>query len=383
MTGPLRIAVGVYVARGPMGGLSWHYLHYAAGLAALGHHVTVVEDSGDHAWCCYHPTTGDNDDDPAEGLAYAAACYARLGLTRWAYYDAHRSAWTGPSADTIDEELRTAEVFLNISGATTMRPWLEQVPRRVLVDTDPGFTQVRHLEVAADRSLAAAHTDFFTFGELFGQPGCSLPDDGFPWRPTRQPLALDAWTLPTPAGTGPFTTVMRWDSYVVRRHGGLELGMKSRSFQPFLDLPAESPVDLEIALGGPAPESDLRSRGWSIRDPQQVAPDPWALQDYLRSSAGEFAVAKHGYVVSRSGWFSERSANYLASGRPVVTQDTGFSSVLPTGEGLLPFSDPDSALAALREVSASPARHGAAARRLAVEFFDARKVLPAMLDQVG
>jgi hypothetical protein len=383
VTDPLRVVVGVYVARGPMGGLSWHYLHYAAALVELGHHVTVLEDSGDHEWCCYHPATGENDADPRDGLRYADDCYTRLGLgDRWAYYDAHTSTWHGSVAETVAAELSQADVFLNISGATVVRPWWTSIPHRVLIDTDPGFTQVRHLTEPVERALAEAHTDYFTFGERFGQPGCLLPDDGFAWRPTRQPLALQCWPVRPPSGDRVFTTVMRWDSYYTRRHGDLELGMKSRSFEPYVDLPADSPVQLEIALGGPAPEEELRSHGWRIRDPFEVTPDPWAMQDYVAGSTAEFTVAKHGYVSTRSGWFSERSANYLLSGRAVITQDTGFASGLPVGSGLLAFSTRDEALACIEAVLARPAEHGAAAREIAVQHFDGRRLLDDLLCQV-
>lgn len=383
MTDPLRVVVGVYVARGPMGGLSWHYLHYAAALADLGHHVTVIEDSGDHEWCCYHPTTGVNDADPGDGLAYAARCYDRLGLgERWSYYDAHTTTWHGPAATAVAAELRLADVFVNVSGATVMRPWLEEIPRRVFIDTDPGFTQVRHLTVPADRTLADAHTDFFTFGECIGRSDCLLQADGFAWKPTRQPLALGWWRARSPVAEQRFTTVMRWDSYYVRRHDGVELGMKSRSFEPYRDLPARTPVPLEIALGGPAPDDELRARGWRIRDPFKVASDPWAMQDYVAGSMAEFTVAKHGYVSTRSGWFSERSANYLASARPVITQDTGFPSLLPTGSGLLAFANPDEALACIDSVRTRPIEHGAAAREIAEEYFDGRRILDGLLAEV-
>src|SRR5262249_4053715 len=154
----------------------------------------------------------------------------------------------------------------------------------------------------------------------------------------RQPVVLDAWPVTPGLPDGKFTTVMLWDGYRARFHQGRRFGLKSDSFGPYFDLPRRAGPHFELAVGSPsAPRGELRSRGWSLRNPLEAARDPWAFRDYIRQSKCEFSVAKHGYVVSRSGWFSERSASYLASGRPVVVQDTGFSDWLPTGRGVLAF----------------------------------------------
>jgi hypothetical protein len=377
----LRILVGVYLVRGPMGGLSWHYLQYAVGLAALGHDVYMIEDSDDHEWGCYDPVRDVVNADPTYGLAYADRVCRRLGLAdRWAYHDVHGGGWRGPAAPGIEATIRGADLFLNISGAHVMRPWLMDVPARAFVDTDPAFRQIRTLTEPDEARLAREHTSFHTFGERFGEPDCRIPDDGLPWKATRQPVVLDAWPVTEPPAGAAFTTVMRWDSYAVREWGDLKLEMKSRSMEPYLDLPAKARAPLEIGFGGPGPEDDLRARGWRIRNPFEVSPDPWAFQDYISKSAGEFTVAKHGYVSTRSGWFSERSAGYLASGRAVITEDTGFSSLIPIGEGLISFSDPATALEGIETVLSDPQRHGRAARQLAEEYFDARKVLPRLLE---
>jgi hypothetical protein len=175
---------------------------------------------------------------------------------------------------------------------------------------------------------------------------------------------------------------MQWDSYSSRDYNGMHYGMKSESFSPYLDLPRHTWVELEIALGSvEAPREQLVEQGWRLRDPLEVTRDPWSYQDYIRNSRGEFSVAKHGYVVTNSGWFSERSACYLASGRPVVVQDTGFSSQLSGDAGLVAFSTPDQALAGLEDVNADYQRHCEAARALAETCFDARQVLRSLLDR--
>jgi hypothetical protein len=275
-----------------------------------------------------------------------------------------------------------ADVVLNLSGANPLRAHALASPVRVLVDTDPVFTQVRHLSDPKAAAGARLHTAFFTFGENIGRPGCTIPDDALPWQPTRQPVLLRAWDVtPSPAGAR-FTTVMQWDSYPAAVYAGERFGMKSDSFGPYFDLPRRSPYPLEIALGRSEPAVDLlREYGWTVRSARQPTRDPWAYQRYIRGSAGEFTVAKHGYAISRSGWFSERSASYLASGRPVVTQDTGFTDWLETGSGVHSFRSPEEAVAALEAVHRAPRREADAARSVAERYFDSRHVLSSLLER--
>jgi hypothetical protein len=379
----LRIVVLGYLVRGPLGGLAWHHLQYVLGLARLGHTVTFAEDSDDYP-SCYDPDRGVVDADPAYGLRFAAETFGRVELGgRWAYHDAHTARWLGPCAERIGDIFASADLLLNLSGVNPLRPWALEVPARVLVDTDPAFTQVRHLTDPAARSLAEAHTAFFSFGENIARRGRSeVPVDGFAWQPTRQPVVLEAWPMTPGPATGLFTTVMQWDSYPARTYRGRRYGMKADSFGPYLDLPARAGAVFELALGSAsAPRDLLREKGWQLRDPLAVTRDPWTYQRYLTGSKAEFGVAKHGYVASRSGWFSERSACYLASGRPVLVQDTGFTDWLPSGAGVLAFGTPEEAAAGVEEVGRRYDFHCRAARNLAEEFFDARKVLPSLLER--
>jgi hypothetical protein len=379
----LRIVVLGYLVRGPLGGLAWHHLQYLLGLAQLGHEVLFVEDSDDYP-SCYDPSRNVVDTDPGYGLRFAARTLDRLGLgERWAYHDAHTGRWLGPAAGWALRYCSEAELLLNVSGVNPIRDWLGGIPARVLVDTDPVFTQIRHLSDPAARELAQRHTAFFSFGENIGREGCSVPDDGFPWQPTRQPVVLDAWPVSEGPAGGRFTTVMQWDSYPAREHGGRRYGMKSASFAPYLDLPGRVAPVLELAVGSEsAPRDLLREHGWAVRDPLEPTRDPWTYQQYIQESSAEFSVAKHGYVVSRSGWFSERSAAYLASGRPVVTQETGFSTWLPTGSGVVSFDTFDEARQGIEEVRHRYAFHCRAAREVAEESFDARTVLTGMLERI-
>jgi hypothetical protein len=379
----LRIIVLGYIVRGPIGGMAWHYLNYVLGLARMGHDVLFVEDSDDYA-SCYNPSDHSVTADPSYGLQFIADAFNRLGLgPRWAYYDAHQDAWHGIGAADFDTFANSADLLINVSGVNPVRDWMDTVPRRVLIDTDPAFTQVRHLQDDAARHRAEAHTDFLSFGECIGQDDCSIPDDGFPWHPTRQPIVLDEWQAQSPPEGAAFSTVMQWDSYEVLAHDGQEFAMKSKSFQPLFDLPQRTDAPVEIALGSPsAPREELARAGWNLVDPLAVTLTPWSYRDYIAGSAGEFSVAKQGYVTSRGGWFSERSACYLASGRPVILQDTGFSSVLPTGDGLHAYDDSDGAVSALERCWSDPEGQQTAAREIARECFDAPKVLTDLIESL-
>ncbi|CAN5845604.1 hypothetical protein BH23GEM7_BH23GEM7_05810 [soil metagenome] len=377
----LRILVLGYIVRGPLGGLVWHHLQYVMGLARLGHDVYFLEDSDDYP-SCYDPEHDRIGTDPTYGLRFAADAFARVGLEgRWAYHDAHSGRWHGIPEQRVREVCRSADLLLNLSAVNPLRPWLEEVPVRALVDTDPVFTQIRHLEDPAAREQALRHTAFFSFAENIGRDGASVPDDGLPWQPTRQPMVLDAWRFEPGPPDGSLTTVMQWKSYAAREYAGRRYGMKALSFKPYLDLPQRSAATFELALGSAsAPRERLEQLGWSVRDSRLPTRTPWSYQEYLRGSKAEFGVAKHGYVVSRSGWFSERSAAYLASGRPVVTQETGFSDWLPAGEGLFPFATPEEALDAIEAVNARYDFHCRAARGVAEEHFASGKVLNELIE---
>jgi hypothetical protein len=341
----LRIIVLGYIVRGPLGGLAWHHLQYVMGLARLGHDVYFVEDSDEYP-SCYDPIRNTMDTDPAYGLRFAKRTFDRVGLNdRWAYYDAHTSRWLGPCTDRILEVCATADFLLHMSGKNPLRPWLMKIPMRALVDTDPVFTQIRHLTDPAARTVALQHTSFLSFGENIGLDGCTIPRDGLPWQTTRQPVVLDAWPVTPGRSQGKFTTVMQWDSYPACEYDGLRYGMKSDSFGPYMELPERAGHVFELAVGSStAPKELLRRKGWVVRNPLEPTQDPWTYQRYIQHSKAEFGVAKHGYVVSHSGWFSERSAAYLASGRPVLIQETGFSDWLQTDSGVIPFNSPEEAV---------------------------------------
>jgi hypothetical protein len=378
----VRVLVLGYMVRGPLGGVAWHHLQYVLGLERLGHDVYFLEDSDDFE-SCYDPVQGETIADPSFGIAFTQAAFTRAGLSEcWAYYDAHTQTWLGPCAGRALELCRTADVCLNVSGVNPLRDWLLDVPVRVLIDTDPAFTQIRHLSDAAAMEAALRHNAFFSFGENIASGDCSIPDDGLTWQATRQPVVLDAWPVTQGPPDGNFSTIMQWESYPERLYDGRLYGMKSRSFPPYMDLPTKVGARFELALGSDsAPRDRLREFGWLVRDPYEVSTDPWVYQRFIQQAKAEFSVAKQGYVTTKCGWFSDRSTSYLASGRPVITQETGFSRWLKAERGLIPFRSPDEAVAAVERVRQDYERHCRSAREVVEEHFDARNVLPSLLDR--
>jgi hypothetical protein len=380
-TQQLRIVVLSYVIRGPLGGRTWSKLHYLMGLSRLGHEVFYVEDSDDYP-SCYDPVRDVVGCDATYGLRFAEDNFGRIGMGgRWAYYDAHQTRWLGPCADHILDICASADVVINLCGINPLRPWLLEIPARIYIDQDPAFTQIRHLTSEAAREFARQHTAFFSFGETFGKPQSSIPDDGFPWQPTRQPVLIDAVRFTPGPPNGTLTTVMLWDSYPSREYNGIHYGMKSDSFAPYMDLPTRSDESFELAIGSPTtPRERLRRHGWALRDSREPTRDPRSYQDYISQSKAEFSVAKHGYVISHSGWFSERSLAYLASGRPVLTQETGFSDWLDVDAGVLPFTKPIEVLDQLTRLNARYEVHCRAAREVAASYFNAQEVLSRLLE---
>jgi hypothetical protein len=366
--------------------MAWHHLQYVAGMARLGHEVWFLEDSGDDPWACYDPSRGTTDADPSCGLEFARKSFELVGLPDcWAYFDAFESKWHGPRRNDIEEICARADLVINLSGSNVLRPQLAGIPRRVYLDTDPVFTQIRNLVDERRKRLTAGHNLFFTFGENINQPGHGIPDDGFPWQPTRQPVVLDFWPQEPGRPDGPFTTVMQWDNSiqnVPRRFAGRRYGRKAESFEAYVDLPGRCEATFEIALGGTNEIRErLESLGWVLRDPLEVTRDPSTYREFLSASQAEFSVAKEGYVIAQSGWFSERSAAYLASGRPVVVQDTGFTDWLSAEGGVLAFSNLEEACAAAKAVTDRYEFHCREARRLAEHYFDSDKVLQSLLER--
>jgi hypothetical protein len=374
-----RIVVSGYVVRSPLGGQSWHYVQYLAGLARLGHEVFYVEDFG---WpeSCYVTASDEMTSDPTFGIRFLEGRLREFGLDGGWCYLAEDGRAHGASREELLDVCRRADLYLNIGNINAI-PETAACRRRALVDGDPVFTQLRLHGMEADFD---SYDVLFTYGENIGREGCLIATGGLDWVATRQPIVLELWPVAEPDGRAPFTTVMNWDAYGELEHDGIVYGHKSREFVPFFSLPAKVDEPMELAVDLPQDvERRLVAGGWRIVDPGPITSTACAYAEYIRHSRAEFSVAKHAYVVTRSGWFSERSAAYLASGRPVVLQDTGFSENLPVGDGLLTFTTYDDAVGAIAEVGGAYGSHARAARRIAEEHFGSDKVLTELLDAAG
>jgi len=376
----MRIIVTGLVGQYAFGGVAWDYLQFVEGFRQLGHDAYYLEDT--ETWP-YDPLQNTVTGDCRYNVQYLGDVMKRLGLEgRWAYRNAPDTTYHGLTESEVKKLCAHADLYVNVSGCGWMRPEYAAIPHRVFLDTDPMFTQVRF-----PPEMILAHNHLFTFAENIGRPECRVPTLGLKWHTTRQPIVLDWWMPSTELPREQFTTVMNWVSYKGCEHAGETWGQKDVEFLKFVDLPCRTSQKFEIACGkGPGakrPTDRLRSQGWAIVEPEEKLPDPWAYRDYLRASRGEWSVAKEGYVKSHSGWFSCRSACYLALGRPCVLQDTGWSQYYPTGRGLWAFATREEALDGIEAVNADYVRHCEAARRIAEQSFDARKVLGAMLERIS
>lgn len=355
----MRIAVAGMVARDPhQGGAIWAVLQYVLGLRGLGHDVVLVEQVPDDRFLDTAPrfaaVTREFD---VEGVL--ASPGRRLGA------------------------LRGADLLLNVSGTLTDEALLERCETRAYVDLDPGFTQLWHATGQADMGFDR-HDRFVTIGHGLGG---RIPDCGREWITTPQPVALAHWPVADIATDGALTTVAHWRAYGSIRHDGVHYGQKAHALRPLLGLPGETGARFRLALGIHPGERDdlaaLRREGWELVDPIAAAGTPGAYRAFVQGSWAELGIAKLGYVEAANGWFSDRSACYLASGRPVLAQDTGFGAWLPEGEGVLAFADADGVAAGLEALRADYPRHRRAARELAYEVFRAERVLAPLLDRLA
>lgn len=373
----MKIICSGNLIRYPLGGFTWHHLQYLVGLARLGHTVVYVEDFG---WndSCYDPERGEMTADPTYGIDYTLKLFKLYGLEKHWCYLAEDGTAHGMSRRRLAEHCRESDLYLNLSNINWI-PEFELCERRVLIDTDPVFTQIGGHGMSKS---FAQYQALFTYGENIHRPGCTMPTGGARWQPTRQPVVTSLWPISVGDTAAPFTTVMNWTAYGEREFEGKVYGQKDREFTPYFSLPNETGQFMEIALNAPQDvREQLASGGWWMTDPGAATRSPWTYQDYVRASRAEFSVAKHAYVTTHSGWFSDRTTGYLAMGRPAIVQDTGFSEFLPVGKGLLSFQTPDEAKVAIQQVNQDYAAHCHAARAVVEECFDSRQVLMELVER--
>ena len=375
VSAPSVIVSGMIAATPGQGGAAWAILQYLLGLRRLGCEVCFVE-----------PVSGSR---PAAGaVSYAREVAARFGLEgRWALVPEGGGDPAGMTRAEIGAVARDADLLLSVSGMLTDEAVLGAVPTRAYLDLDPAFNQLWSAVEGVDMRFDA-HTHFVSVADSIGAPGSPIPDCGRDWLPTLPPVVLEEWPVaPGPAAAPEtLTTVGHWRSYGSIHHAGVHYGQRAHSLRPLVELPRRTDARFELALGIHPDEVDdlaaLERNGWGLTDPARVAATPDDYRRFVQGSWAELGIAKLGYVVSDSGWFSDRSACYLASGRPVVAQDTGFGRRLPVGAGLLAFTDTDSAAAAVEELRVGYAEHREAARAIAVEHLDSDRVLASLLERL-
>jgi hypothetical protein len=378
------VVAGSLAQRPHHGGHTWVLLQYLLGFRRLGWDVLFLDRLEPDM--CVDTVGSAAPLRNSDNLRYLTKVMDGFGLgDDWALlFDRGREVVGLERREVIDRVARSAFV-LNVMGFLDDSEMLSAAPRRVFLDIDPGFGQMWRALGLHDPFRG--HDDYVTIGENIGKPECTVPTGGIEWITTKQPIVLDEWTVARGPGDA-FTSVGAWRGpYAPVEYEGQVYGLRVHEFRRFVDLPLRTRETFEVALDIHEAEVDdlgrLGQAGWALVDPRIVAGDPWRYRAYVRRSRAELMVAKNMYVQSRSGWFSDRSICYLASGRPVLAQDTGLASVVPTGAGLLSFATLDEAIAGVETITGDYDRHSCSARAVAEEHFASDRVLPRLLDRLG
>lgn len=393
----LKVIVLGIMGRAPFAGVAWQVMHYLEGFRREGCDVYYVEDTGE--WP-FDPEKNSVASDCSYAVNFIAGVMAWCGFSyRWAYRSGASGGVFGLSDAAFHDLLNEADVLVNLTGATVLGEEHRRVPVRIYVETDPVRPEI---EVALGNQstidLLGAHTHHFTYGENIGSEGCDIPLERFYYLPTREPIVLD-WWKPNENGSGDaardahFTTISSWrlEGRDIEWKGKIHRWSKHLEFLKFVDLPQQAHRQFELALAPGDLKAErfqmavelLTGHGWHVVDALALSREILSYRSYITGSRGEFTVAKGQYVHFRSGWFSDRSACYLAAGRPVITQDTGFGDVLPTGRGLFAFRTRDDILEALDQIESDYELHSKAGREIAAEYFAAEKVVHTMMEGAG
>jgi len=384
MSRPSVVIAGSVAQRPFIGGHTWVFLHLLLGFRKMGWDVHLIDRL--EPGMCVDATGAPSSFLGSANLAYLSEVMQRFDLADcWTLgHDGWRDVAGVPRRQAI-EKIRRSQMVLNVMGFLDDAEMLDAAPCRVFFDIDPGFGQMwRELGL---HDLFAGHDRFVTVGENVGRAGCGVPTCGLDWITTKQPVVTDLWDATVPPRPV-YTSVVSWRGpFGPIEYRGKTYGLRVHEFRRFLPLPELTSCSFELALAiDPADDRDrvgLIAHGWQLVDPRIVAADPWLYREYVERSRAEVMVAKHMYVETRSGWFSDRSACYLAAGRPVVAQDTGLADNISLGVGLIAFEDLDGAVDAIRQIESDWARHSASAREVAEEFFAAEVVLTRLVERLG
>ena len=371
----------------PLAGVTYQFLHYLIGLRRLGYDPYYVEDSG--RWI-YDPRLNEFSPDVTGNLEMVVPYLQTHGFgNRWAFRGNYPDGKCyGLTETQILQLYSDAEAFLNVTGAQEIRDEHLAIKRRIYVESDPFASQVKVAKGDEGMiKMLAAHDTHFSFGENLGAPDCDVPIEKFRWLPTRQPVAVELWNNGAAIGGANYTTITTWHNKGknLEWRGDTWYWTKDREFEKFLDLPRRRPaLAFELATSvGEDVQRLLHDRGWRQTGSVEISKDADLYRDYIQRSRGEFTVARDQYVRPNTGWFSDRTACYLAAGRPVITQETGFSKCLPTGKGLFGFKTMEDILKAVDAIESDYAGHCRAARDIGAEYFAAEKVVGSLMERAG
>lgn len=389
-----KIIVMGFMASCPIAGVVWQHLHYLIGAHRLGHEVYYIEDS---ARIPYNPATFEVSEDYSYAAKTLSTLFEKYGLgaDRWAYcaryLPDHPTA--GMSFERIKELYRTADAIFNVCGSQEFNDELLASERLLYIESDPAVEQIKLAQGNENtRAYLTRHHALFSFGENLNQPGCRVPHTDFKWFPTRQPVVTDLWQISGQFSFDPvkgvYTTIANWATggkKDIQWNGQTYLWSKNPEFHKFYTAPAicAEPFELATDMKDPVEKEKFLAQGWRFTLPHKMSEDIGIYQDYIWGSKGEFTVAKDQYTRLNTGWFSDRSACYLAAGKPVITQETGFSQFIPVGEGLFSFKTLDDIQEATAQITLDYPRHCARATEIAREYFEAEKVIARILENAG
>lgn len=378
-----RIIIGSYMFRYPLGGmLSW-VLQYLTGFKKLGFDVYFVEKYG-YPDSCYDPVKEIMSDDCSYGLKMVSNLMENHGFHgKWCFMDINNTYY-GLSKNEIEALFKTAELFIDMG---THGAWMEEASsstKTLLLDGEPGFTQIKMANHISDGGELPIYDMYFTTGQNIGKKGNHIPTLDINWHHIFHPVDVDLFDPAPTARKHKFTTIMNWKSHEPIQYNGTVYGQKNIEFNKITELPKTVDVDLEIAISGKKVPGDwLTDNGWQLKSGKEITQTFESFREYINYSSGEFSICKNVFVSAQTGWFSDKSAAYLACSKPVILQDTGFSRHLPCGEGLHAFDTIDEAKSALENVTTNYAKNSNAALEIAYEHLSTHKVLNKLLNDVG
>lgn len=378
------IIIGSYMVRYPLGGnLSWA-LQYLVGFKELGHDIYFVEKYA-YPNSCYDPVKQAQSNDCSYGVNAVSDLLSQYGLKdKWCFVE-NGDIYHGLSEKEINNVFRRADLYIE-SGAHGS--WTEEssfAATRVYIDVDPAYSHIR-LQYAKDHNIPLPVYDhYYTNGMNVGKAGNIIPTAGINWGYIFNPVNVNLFRQTPPPSNAPYSTIMNWKSYDSVEYNNVSYGQKDLEFEKFISLPKIVNAPLEVAVSGLSDEkaATLKQYGWLINSAQKVTLSFRSFYQYLSDCKGEFSVCKNVYTATRSGWFSDKSAAYMASGRPVVVQETGFSNYLPAGEGLFAVNDVEEAGNAIELIESNYRKHAAKAREIAFEYLEAKIVLKKFLKELG